>query len=140
MRSSAVLAGFFAVSALATPLGVVERKEAADPCDDNAPPCLTYEQAQTVADHFKELIAAYSDAKADEYLTVDFTDYSDSVSELINSGCTGPAVVSTDRSNDGHTVATFSANILTSSESQPSPIAHPSRWAKVLNPPFPSRS
>lgn len=90
MRSFAVLAGFFAVSALATPLGLQKRDDEADPCDDDAPPCLTYEQASTVADHFKTLINDYSDAAADEYLTVDFTDYSDSVSELINSGCTGP--------------------------------------------------
>ena len=94
MRSFAFLAGFFAVSAIASPL--VARKEEADPCDDDAPPCMTKDQAQTVADHFKELIAAYSDDKADQYLTVDFTDYSDSVSELINSGCTGPAVVRID--------------------------------------------
>lgn len=92
MRSFALLAGFFAVSAIASPL--VARKEETDPCDDDAPPCMTKAQAQTVADHFKELIADYSDAKADEYLTVDFVDYSDSVAELINSGCTGPQPVS----------------------------------------------
>lgn len=90
MRSFALLAGFFAVSAIASPLGLQARNDEADPCDDDAPPCMTMDQAQTVANHFKDLIAAYSDEKADAYLTTDFTDYSDSVAELINSGCQGP--------------------------------------------------
>lgn len=94
MRSFAVLAGFFAVSAIASPLGLQARKEEADPCDDDAPPCMTKEQAQKVADNFKESIAAYSDELADRIFTVDFVDYSDSVTELINGGCDGPAVVS----------------------------------------------
>ena len=94
MRSFALLAGIFAASAIASPLGLVERKEAAEPCDDDAPPCMTYDQAQKVANNFKESIANYSDALADRIFTVDFVDYSDSVTELINGGCDGPAVVS----------------------------------------------
>lgn len=50
--------------------------------------------AQTVANHFNELISNYSNSSADAYLTSDFNDYSDSVSELINNGCNaGPATV-----------------------------------------------
>ncbi|KAM0723803.1 hypothetical protein Q7P37_000793 [Cladosporium fusiforme] len=49
--------------------------------------CLSDNAAQKVADNFKALIATYSDSLADQVLTVDFTDYSDSVNELINGGC-----------------------------------------------------
>jgi len=86
MRSIAIVAGLFAVAALATPTPV-KREE---PCDDDAPPCLTYDQATVVANNFGSLISAYSVADANKYLTVDYTDYSDSVTELINGGCTGP--------------------------------------------------
>jgi len=92
MRSFALICGFFAAAVIATPVDLVKRNET-EPCDDDAPPCMTIDQATTVAGHFKELIADYSDAKADQYLTVDFSDYSDSVAELINSGCTGPQVL-----------------------------------------------
>jgi hypothetical protein len=87
MRSFAIAAGFFAVAALANP--VVKR---GDDCDDQ-PPCLTLAQAQTVADNFESLIKDYSKADANKFLTKDFHDYSDSVTELINSGCTGPQTV-----------------------------------------------
>ena len=65
-------------------------------CDgsDGAAPCLTLADAQEIADHFIELQVDYTDAAADEYLSVDFTDYTDSVIELINSGCNGPIPVS----------------------------------------------
>ena len=59
-----------------------------------APACMSDADAQQVATNFKNLIADYSDALADSSLTTDFTDYSDSVNELINSGCTGPQAVS----------------------------------------------
>ncbi|KAK4506286.1 hypothetical protein PRZ48_000016 [Zasmidium cellare] len=49
--------------------------------------CLSDSDAQTVADNFKESIAAYSDAQADADFTTDFHDYSDSVIELIDNGC-----------------------------------------------------
>jgi hypothetical protein len=92
MRSFAIAAGFFAVASLASPLIARGNKE---PCDENAAPCMTYDQASTVANNFASLISAYSNASADAYLTVDFTDYSDSVNELINNGCpNGPAPVS----------------------------------------------
>jgi hypothetical protein len=44
--------------------------------------------ASKVANNFRTLIASYSDAFANETLTVDFVDYSDSVIELINGACT----------------------------------------------------
>jgi hypothetical protein len=43
--------------------------------------------AQKVANNFQTLIASYSDSFADETLTEDFVDYSDSVIELINGAC-----------------------------------------------------
>jgi len=55
-----------------------------------APACMNDKAAQQVATNFKDLIAAYSDELADAALTEDFTDYSDAVTELINSGCQGP--------------------------------------------------
>ncbi|EME89034.1 uncharacterized protein MYCFIDRAFT_181415 [Pseudocercospora fijiensis CIRAD86] len=56
--------------------------------------CMSDNDAQTVANHFNELISNYSNSSANAYLTADFQDYSDSVSELINSGCTsGPATL-----------------------------------------------
>ena len=89
MRSFAIAAGLFAVASLASPL--VAR---ADDCEDGTP-CMTYDQASTVANNFASLISAYSNASANAYLTANFEDYSDSVSELINSGCpNGPATVS----------------------------------------------
>lgn len=89
MRSFALVAGLFAVASVASPLLATRTEE----CDDT--PCMTYDQATKVANNFGSLISAYSNASAEAYLTVDFTDYSDSVSELINSGCPdGPATVS----------------------------------------------
>ncbi|CAK1355190.1 hypothetical protein CB0940_01055 [Cercospora beticola] len=49
--------------------------------------CLSDQEAQGVADNFRNLIADYSDALANASLTEDFVDYSDSVIELINNGC-----------------------------------------------------
>ncbi|KAF2163591.1 hypothetical protein M409DRAFT_57472 [Zasmidium cellare ATCC 36951] len=49
--------------------------------------CLTDYDAQRVANNFGQTIENYSDALADRVLTTDFTDYSDSVNELINNGC-----------------------------------------------------
>ena len=81
MRSSIIAAAAFAIGAIATPL--IQKRD----CNDT---CMTYDQAQVVANNFKSLIASYSNSLADQVLTADFTDYSDSVTELINSGCTGP--------------------------------------------------
>lgn len=50
--------------------------------------CMSDSQAQKVANNFKTLIADYSDALANATVAVDFVDYSDSVNELINGGCT----------------------------------------------------
>lgn len=49
--------------------------------------CMSDNEAQQVATNFKDLIVEYSDELANSSLTVDFVDYSDSVIELINSGC-----------------------------------------------------
>lgn len=58
--------------------------------------CMSDADAQQVATNFGHLLDNYSDTLANESLTVDYTDYSDSVIELINSGCTGPVAVSGD--------------------------------------------
>lgn len=50
--------------------------------------CMSDTDAQQVATNFKDLIVEYSDELANSSLTMDFVDYSDSVIELINSGCT----------------------------------------------------
>jgi len=81
MRSSILAAATFALGALATPT-LMKRD-----CNDT---CMTYDQAAKVANNFQTLIANYSDALADATLTVDFQDYSDSVTTLIDSGCTSP--------------------------------------------------
>lgn len=82
---SSILALALAAGALAKPHG-----------PRGGPACMNDKQAQQVATNFKDLIAAYSDELADAALTEDFTDYSDSVTELINSGCTGPQPVRPD--------------------------------------------
>ncbi|KAK1090587.1 hypothetical protein LTR48_007998, partial [Friedmanniomyces endolithicus] len=82
MRSTIIAAAAFAVGALATPTLLPKRD-----CNDT---CMTFDQATAVANNFKSLISAYSNATADEYLAVDFMDYSDSVTTLIDSGCTSP--------------------------------------------------
>jgi hypothetical protein len=56
--------------------------------------CLDEASANQVAGNFAGLISNYSDELANASLAEDFTDYSDSVIELINSGCTGPVPVS----------------------------------------------
>jgi len=50
--------------------------------------CMTDKDAEKVADNFKSLIDDYSEKVANATLTEDFIDYSDSVGELINGGCT----------------------------------------------------
>ena len=56
--------------------------------------CMSQAQAQKVADNFQELIAAYTLEGTTEYLSETFHDYSDSVSSLIDAGCSGPQPVS----------------------------------------------
>lgn len=55
---------------------------------------MTAQNAYQVAMNFQALITTYSDTLADTFLAADFVDYSDSVAELINSGCMGPQPVS----------------------------------------------
>ncbi|CZT21585.1 uncharacterized protein RCC_07449 [Ramularia collo-cygni] len=58
--------------------------------------CLDDKSAKRVANNFKTLITNYSNASAAAYLTPDVRDYSDSVNELINNGCSnGPAPLGT---------------------------------------------
>lgn len=54
---------------------------------ENKGACMTDADAQTVANNFEALIANYSDALANATLTENFHDYTDSVIELIDSGC-----------------------------------------------------
>lgn len=82
MRSSIIAAATFALGAFAARPELSKRD-----CNDT---CMTYDQATVVANNFQTLIANYSNALADEVLTVGFQDYSDSVTTLIDSGCTGP--------------------------------------------------
>jgi len=53
--------------------------------------CMTSAEAEHVAENFQGLIANYSVELANASLTTDFHDYSDSVTSLIDAGCTGPA-------------------------------------------------
>lgn len=89
MRSYLIAASVFAASVFAGPEVSLGKRLA-----KRAPACMSDADAQQVATNFKELIANYSDELADASMTTDFTDYSDSVNELINSGCTGPQTVS----------------------------------------------
>ncbi|KAK3113668.1 25S rRNA (adenine2142-N1)-methyltransferase [Teratosphaeriaceae sp. CCFEE 6253] len=86
MRSSIVAAcGLLA-------MGVSAGSAVANACI--APNCMNDAAANQVANNFGQLISAYTPAAADAYLTTDFTDYSDGVSTLINSGCpNGPATL-----------------------------------------------
>ena len=81
MRSVLALATIaFTASAAATPWGWGTQRTTSN--------CMSDSDAKNVANNFKTLIASYSDAFADQTLTVDFVDYSDSVIELINGACT----------------------------------------------------
>lgn len=65
--------------------------------------CLVDDSAMVVAEHFQTLISAYTNASASAFLTTDFTDYSDSVTTLIDGGCNGvpiPLGVATFTSRD----------------------------------------
>jgi hypothetical protein len=69
----------------------------ANPVDSNLSErfggCLSYSEAQTVANNFRATIAdTFSKSFVRSTFSKTFTDYSDSVNELINSGCpSGPA-------------------------------------------------
>lgn len=91
MRPFALVAGLFAAAAYA----------GAPSC--TGAPCMTADQAQEVATHFATLIKAFQASDAEKWLTPDFTDYSSSVTTLINNGCPGPldlnAATFTDRAS-----------------------------------------
>lgn len=79
MRCSIIAAAAFAIGAFAAP-GLVRRQD-----DDQW--CMTDAEATQVANNFKTLISDYSNATAERVLCTSFSDYSDSVIELINNGC-----------------------------------------------------
>ena len=56
-------------------------------------PCMSAQDAHHAALNFQLLITDYSDTLAESVLAPNFIDYSDSVTELINSGCEGPQPV-----------------------------------------------
>jgi hypothetical protein len=66
-----------------------------NPGESNNTCCLDDSHAYKVAENFGQLISAYTNSAAQAYLTTNFTDYSDSVNELINNGCTGPQALGT---------------------------------------------
>lgn len=52
--------------------------------------CMSGDEANNVALNFNHLISDYSTSLAESALTAGFEDYSDSVTTLIDAGCTGP--------------------------------------------------
>nr|POE48395.1 hypothetical protein CFP56_71025 [Quercus suber] len=88
MPSFTAIAGLFllAVSALASPLATRELEKRSY--------CLNDDDAQLIANNYGTLIAAYSPALADQVLSPDFTDYSESVNTLINECPQGDAAKS----------------------------------------------
>lgn len=87
MRSFIVAAfSLLSLGAIAQPLEVEKRATA----------CMTNSQAAKVAQNFRALIhEEFNTTLAKTALTKDFTDYSDSVITLIDSGCTGPVALTT---------------------------------------------
>lgn len=79
MRFSTIAALAFGMGAIAAP-GLRRR-------DDDDDWCMTDDEATHVAENFGNLISAYTNASAERVLCTSFTDYSDSVIELINNGC-----------------------------------------------------
>ena len=93
MRSAIITAAALFTAALAAPNASLGKKFEA-----RGAKCMSDDDAQQVATNFKDLIANYSDDLADAAMTTDFSDYSDSVNELINGGCPdGPATVCFER-------------------------------------------
>lgn len=89
MRSVIVAASLLVASVFAAPEASLGKRLAS-----RGAKCMSSSDAQGVATNFKNLIAEYSDSLAKSSLTANFHDYSDSVNELINSGCSGPQAVS----------------------------------------------
>ena len=127
MRSFAALA---TVSLLALASALPEPMVKRDAGD-----CMTQAEAQKVADNFQELIAAYTLAGTNSYLTADFNDFSDSVTSLIDAGCTGPQNVSFRLFKPGRDINT---NTLPSSVMLPSPHVPSSRLPRARSPQSPS--
>lgn len=55
--------------------------------------CMTYEQAQKVVNNYGVLLSNYSNSSANAFLAPDFTDYSESVTTLIDTCPVGSAAV-----------------------------------------------
>jgi len=96
-----------AASALAFPEQLFSSKKIA--ARDGA--CMSQADATQVADNFQALIANYSDELANASLTVDFEDYSASVSSLIDAGCTGPQPVRSLSPRQNHPVINMDTDI-----------------------------
>ena len=95
--------------------------------------CMTQAEAQQVADNFQVLIADYDATVAENALTVDFHDASDSVSSLINAGCPLPQPVSRTGNIDRPTEFRTD-NVSPSSASSPSPAVRCSWLPRVRSP------
>jgi len=68
----------------------------AQPLEERATACMTGAQAAKVAQNFRALIhETFNETLAKTAMTKDFTDYSDSVITLIDSGCSGPVALTT---------------------------------------------
>jgi hypothetical protein len=100
--------------------------------------CMTSADAKRVAGNFQTLIdSTFNVTLAKTALSADYTDYSDSVNELINNGCpNGPAAVSSNYIS----VVEIVMLIPDSSALQRSPLARPSSPARVASPRSRSRS
>jgi len=55
--------------------------------------CMNKAEAQQVATNFGDLLTNYTESLANASLTSNYHDYTDSVIELINSGCTTPVTL-----------------------------------------------
>ncbi|EMC99560.1 hypothetical protein BAUCODRAFT_29926 [Baudoinia panamericana UAMH 10762] len=85
--------------------------------------CMSLAEAQQVTNNFENLVGTgYSDTLATEAMAEDFNDYSDSVTSLIDAGCTGPQPLG---------VATFTSRaefMVAQSQQPPLPFQLLSMW------------
>jgi len=87
--SSLAVLSIFALGSLARPAPEASHKEFERRHDH----CLSKGEAQQVADNYAQLIRSYTTDLANAALSVDFTDYSESVNTLINECPQGSAAV-----------------------------------------------
>jgi len=83
-------------SFIAAGLSLLALGATAQPLEARAATCMTTANSVKVAQNFRALIhEEFNVTLAKTAMTKDFTDYSDSVISLINSGCTGPVELTT---------------------------------------------